>query len=223
MAGVSFLVLEGLERGTVFENLPAPISIGREEDNTIRLNDERVSRFHAKVQQDGGHFILTDLLSTNGTRVNGHCIQMRVLQDGDLISIGRCLLVYGDREHLQQRSECGDTLEQSSGEDMTKMLARPAWNAESPQEPDSADWQLPELFTSPPPAPAGMRPLHQAQISDVLAYVHDRLRMVLQATREQPGDSREFKLQADDWNRLLNLEMDLAVYLRHIADPQDEG
>ena len=64
MAQVSFQVLDGLERGVVFTDLQTPITIGREDDNDIRLNDERVSRFHAKVQEDDGHIILTDLQST---------------------------------------------------------------------------------------------------------------------------------------------------------------
>ena len=72
MSLVTFQVLEGLERGDVIRDLPTPVTIGREEDNHLRLNDVRVSRFHAKVQEDGGKIILTDLESTNGTRVNGH-------------------------------------------------------------------------------------------------------------------------------------------------------
>jgi predicted component of type VI protein secretion system len=88
MALVTLQVLEGLERGQVYAGIPTPVTIGREDDNHIRLNDERVSRFHAKIQEDNGRIILTDLDSTNGTRVNGHPVQMRVLQVGDQLSIG---------------------------------------------------------------------------------------------------------------------------------------
>jgi pSer/pThr/pTyr-binding forkhead associated (FHA) protein len=49
MALITLSVLEGFERGRVFSALPTPVSIGREIDNTIQLNDDRVSRFHAKV------------------------------------------------------------------------------------------------------------------------------------------------------------------------------
>src|SRR5258708_37394904 len=95
MAKITIQVLEGFERGRVFADLPTPVSIGREEDNTIQLNDERVSRFHVKIQEDGGRVILTDLESTNGTRINWHPLQMRALQFGDQSSIGRSILVYG--------------------------------------------------------------------------------------------------------------------------------
>ncbi|MEM9701938.1 MAG: FHA domain-containing protein, partial [Planctomycetota bacterium] len=58
-AHVTLQVLEGLERGRTFRDLPVPFTIGREEENVVRLNDERVSRFHAKVQGDGERVILT--------------------------------------------------------------------------------------------------------------------------------------------------------------------
>ena len=85
MATVTMQVLEGFEAGRLYCDLHTPITIGREEDNDIRLNDDRVSRFHAKIQEDAGRVILTDLDSTNGTRVNGHPVRMRVLQLGDQI------------------------------------------------------------------------------------------------------------------------------------------
>src|SRR5579872_5685795 len=101
MAKITIQVLEGFERGRVFAELPTPVTIGREEDNTIQLNDERVSRFHVKIQEDGGRVILTDLDSTNGTRINGHPVQMRVLQYGDQLSIGRSILVYGSPGEIE--------------------------------------------------------------------------------------------------------------------------
>src|SRR3954467_6611810 len=103
MASVTFQVINGFEKGHVLQNLSTPVTIGREDENSIRLNDERVSRFHAKVQEDGGRVILTDLDSTNGTRVNGHPIQMRILQFGDQVSLGRSLLVFGSTEQLSER------------------------------------------------------------------------------------------------------------------------
>ena len=106
MALITLSVLEGLERGRIYEDLETPVSIGREEDNLIQLNDERVSRIHAKLQEDRSEVILTDLNSTNGSRVNGHPVQLRVLQPGDHVQIGRCTLLYGNdaqiAEHARQ-------------------------------------------------------------------------------------------------------------------------
>src|SRR5208283_213553 len=103
MAKVTFQVVEGVDKGRVFRELPTPVTVGREEGNLLRLNDERVSRFHAKVQMDSDDFILTDLESTNGTRVNGTVVQIRRLRYGDRVAVGRSLLLFGSNEDIANR------------------------------------------------------------------------------------------------------------------------
>src|SRR4051812_29049881 len=103
MPPVTFQVLEGIDKGRVFRELPTPVTIGREEGNVLRLNDERVSRFHAKVQFDNNEVILTDLESTNGTRVNGNVIQIRRLRPGDRVGVGRSLLLFGSEPEIAAR------------------------------------------------------------------------------------------------------------------------
>src|ERR1700722_17681152 len=100
---VTFQILEGIDKGRIFRDLPLPITIGREEGNLLRLNDERVSRFHAKIQIDSDDFILTDLESTNGTRVNGMVVQIRRLRFGDRVAVGRSLLMFGSNEEIAER------------------------------------------------------------------------------------------------------------------------
>src|SRR5260370_24623165 len=104
MAKVTFQVLEGIDKGRIFRDLTTPVTIGREEGNLMRLNDERVSRFHAKVQLDSEDFILTDLESTNGTRVNGTVVQIRRLRHGDRVCVGRSSLLFGSNEEIATRS-----------------------------------------------------------------------------------------------------------------------
>ena len=75
----------------------APITIGRSGDNVLVLDDPAVSRHHARIQARGGALVLTDLGSTNGTRVNGSSIREVVLGDGDDIGIGDTVIsVHGD-------------------------------------------------------------------------------------------------------------------------------
>src|SRR6266513_5334352 len=100
---VTFQVLEGIDKGRIFREMATPVTIGREEGNLLRLNDERVSRFHAKVQFDNSEVILTDLESTNGTRVNGNVIQIRRLRPGDRIGVGRSLLLFGSEAEIEAR------------------------------------------------------------------------------------------------------------------------
>src|SRR5579875_3416709 len=104
MPVVTFQILEGIDKGRMFRELATPVTIGREEGNVLRLNDERVSRFHAKVQHDNGEIILTDLESTNGTRVNGNVVQIRRLRPGDRIGVGKSLLLFGSEQEIKARN-----------------------------------------------------------------------------------------------------------------------
>ena len=66
----------------------SPLSIGRAQDNTVVLADERVSRHHARLQARGGVLVLVDLQTTNGTRVNGSRITEVAVGAGDSVEIG---------------------------------------------------------------------------------------------------------------------------------------
>src|SRR3990172_13258652 len=103
MTCITLRVLDGADRGKVYRDLNTPVTIGREEGNSVQLNDERISRFHIKIQEDQDKLVLTDLESTNGTRVNGEDAQLRILRFGDVISVGRSVLLYGTREQIAAR------------------------------------------------------------------------------------------------------------------------
>ncbi|MCH7988761.1 MAG: FHA domain-containing protein [Planctomycetes bacterium] len=230
MASVTFQIIEGLERGRIFSDLPTPVTIGREEDNTISLKDEQVSRLHAKLQEEEGKVILTDVSSTNGTRVNGHPVQMRVLQIGDLLSIGRCLLVYGSPEEIAaqvEHSEDADPKSSDSAEQTLAVIFDDVSHADSGSFRTNGIMQSRELFPhGPPDPPQNLRPLQKAEISDFLAYLHAEFGDMLRTLKEDPSSKKRKKkpIQLDwsTWQRLLKLEMDLAVYMRKIAEPGNE-
>jgi hypothetical protein len=69
------------------------ITIGRATDNELVLQDARASRHHARLQARQGRLVLTDLRSTNGTRVNGVPVAEVALGEGDRIQMGDTLLV----------------------------------------------------------------------------------------------------------------------------------
>jgi hypothetical protein len=79
------LVLPGGER---IHLTAATAVIGRGADATIRLQDSSVSRRHAEIRPNADGYVVVDLGSTNGTRVNGAGITERQLRDGDTISVG---------------------------------------------------------------------------------------------------------------------------------------
>jgi len=72
-----------------------PLRIGRASDGDLVLHDARVSRQHARLHGRDGVLVLTDLGSTNGTRVNGQRIREVVLGVGDQIAMGDTILVLG--------------------------------------------------------------------------------------------------------------------------------
>ena len=94
MAHVTLRVLHGSDRGRTFDHLPTPVTIGREEGNTIQLNDERISRYHLKLQDDKDKIVLTDLESTNGTLVNDVPVRAQTLHHGDQVQVGRTILKF---------------------------------------------------------------------------------------------------------------------------------
>src|SRR5947207_15132990 len=102
MTGITIRVLDGADRGRVFDNLNPPITVGREEGNTIQLNDERVSRYHVKIQEEHDSLVITDLESTNGTKVNNEDEQLRILRFGDMIQLDHSVLLFGPHEQSAQ-------------------------------------------------------------------------------------------------------------------------
>jgi transcriptional regulator with PAS, ATPase and Fis domain len=65
-----------------------PVTIGRGEENVLRLFDETASRRHAIVRREKGRIVVEDLGSSNGTRVNGKRVRLAALVDGDEIAFG---------------------------------------------------------------------------------------------------------------------------------------
>lgn len=68
-------------------------TIGRLADNTIIIDSPAVSSHHACIFRDGRFFAVEDLQSTNGTFVNGTRVSRHVLQDGDVVRVGKHELV----------------------------------------------------------------------------------------------------------------------------------
>lgn len=214
MARISFQVIEGLEAGRIYRDLRTPLTIGREEDNDVQLNDERISRFHAKVQTDGQKFILTDLDSTNGTRVNGHPIKMRVLRDGDLIMVGRCVLLVGGDPRGLQTSFTG----------ITERPGNPPADSSARSGSSPGDIVSEEAFPQgPPPAPAGLRGLHAVEVSDMLEFVRtELLQVIAMPTDDVPADEKLLRVQRAAWLRLSALIPKISVYVNSLAEPAKE-
>ena len=226
MATITLRILDGSDRGRVYDSLPTPVTIGREEGNSIQLNDDRVSRFHLKIQEDCEKLVLTDLESTNGTRVNGEDIQLRILRHGDMIALGRSVLWFGNN---------GDIVERVSGSATNRDIepAEGTLDAEEVEQSSGArsldfdlDWgdegdQRATLHAvQPPELPAKLSPAQAAQLSEVFEYLHVRIRHLLDSV-ETNEDESVVTLDIKKWQRLLELQSRLAKYLRTISEPEE--
>jgi len=77
-----------LSSGEVID-IPAGATLGRSERAGVVLTDTAVSSEHARVERAGRAWVVTDLGSTNGTRVNEKPITGRTrLAEGDVVAIG---------------------------------------------------------------------------------------------------------------------------------------
>ncbi len=88
------VVIYGMELGKKFNLEGQTIILGRSAKSDIQIDQESVSRNHAKIMNTGQSIILRDLGSTNGTYVNDELIDEYVLRDGDFIKIGRTIFKF---------------------------------------------------------------------------------------------------------------------------------
>lgn len=92
--GAWLFISEGNEAGRDFR-LRRKLTIGANAKQCdVVLNDDAVSAQHAKVKEEGNVFVLYDLASTNGTKVNSHRVEKKFLQDDDEIEIGRTKMIF---------------------------------------------------------------------------------------------------------------------------------
>jgi pSer/pThr/pTyr-binding forkhead associated (FHA) protein len=233
MPAVTFQVLEGIDKGRTFRELATPVTIGREEGNVLRLNDERVSRFHAKVQFDNGEIILTDLESTNGTRVNGNVVQIRRLRAGDRIHVGRSLLLFGSEQEIVDRatSPTGVTTSAADGLLTSYLPPNPNTRTLNASAEEDFDFDLSvndkvtvsngNLFINNrplPPLPQRMTPSQAARLAELLEFLHKHVTLATENIRAS-DDLAQVTLAYADWQRLLAIQMVLARYCRAVAEP----
>jgi pSer/pThr/pTyr-binding forkhead associated (FHA) protein len=74
-----------------------PVSIGRDPDNDIVIDNAGVSGLHAAIWQEGGRFVVGDTASKNGVVVNGELTHRKVLELGDTIQLLKYSLKFVDQ------------------------------------------------------------------------------------------------------------------------------
>ncbi|MFC1461461.1 FHA domain-containing protein [Verrucomicrobiota bacterium] len=88
-------------KGEKFEIKRDRTTIGRNHNNNIVLNDGAISSQHCYISHRGGHYILHDLNSTNGTKVNSKLVTEAELAPKHVLQIGSLELMFdGDSTEL---------------------------------------------------------------------------------------------------------------------------
>lgn len=214
---ITLRVVTGADRGRVYAELRPPITIGREEGNAVQVNDERVSRFHVKIQEDDGRLVVTDLDSTNGTRVNGHPCNLKILRYGDTISIGRTVLIVGTREQVAEWFNDAPT----------RSLNQRIPRSSLVDEPDDIEFSTDVDRTrsvqgnqrTEPCLPKGLSPGQAAELRELLDHIHEGLRGVFDsASVDEQGGKVVMDFRC--WHSLIRTQSELAQLIRAIEDPQ---
>jgi len=84
--------------GKSFDLKGPEITVGRVADNMVQVEHASVSGHHAILKLDGQDYLIKDLDSTNGTRINGEKIAQQKLRRNDIVRLGNIELLY-DSEH----------------------------------------------------------------------------------------------------------------------------
>ncbi len=95
------VVIYGPELGKRLQLGTAPFTIGRSSKSDLFLDQESVSRNHARISFDGTQYWIADLQSTNGTFVNDEPARDQRLRDGDQIRVGRSILKFMTGENVE--------------------------------------------------------------------------------------------------------------------------
>lgn len=97
-------IYDGSERIRDVDLGREPLTLGRDDTNTLVLEDASVSRRHAEIEPTGNFFVIRDHGSTNGTFVNDMLVRVHLLAHGDVIRVGRYILRIDARSGARKES-----------------------------------------------------------------------------------------------------------------------
>ena len=224
---ITLRILDGPNRGQNYFAIPLPVGIGREFQNSIALNDERVSRYHCKIQEANGKRFLVDIESTNGTKLNGQNIEVAEIHFGDVITVGQTLLIVGSRSEILERIISLEKVDFSSGAfrhlvagNSVELLPKSIVE-EMEEYPGDITGLLEKLHALlPPPLPKGLSADQTVQMADFLQFLVLRMRTLVDSARTNDMTGRVSWSQAE-WQSMLDLLSRLNDYRARLLSPEE--
>jgi len=107
------------------------VSLGRGEQNAIIIDEEAVSGSHCELRRKGDGFVIVDLGSTNGTRINGVTVRRepRKLREGDSILLGLAARArYVRVTEVKEKSDSSATQSGAATQRLKRTPGRPTIN-----------------------------------------------------------------------------------------------
>jgi len=91
------------------------VTIGRQPDNLLQIDNPIVSGHHARIFWENNHYVLEDNESFNGTHLNNRSVSRAVLGDGDVIVIGKHRIEFHSEVGKRDASSSSVTQDRTSG------------------------------------------------------------------------------------------------------------
>jgi pSer/pThr/pTyr-binding forkhead associated (FHA) protein len=114
-----FLIVEGTQAMPLNKSVT---SVGRSHENTLVIDDPRVSRHHLEIRFIRDQFVLFDLNSSGGTYVNGQKVGQGMLYQGDVISLAGVNMVFTQDRMLSKRGKTDPEKLGGMGEHVTAVF-----------------------------------------------------------------------------------------------------
>jgi uncharacterized caspase-like protein/pSer/pThr/pTyr-binding forkhead associated (FHA) protein len=147
------LVRQGINPGGLYPLIAATNTIGRSDGLEVTVRDTLSSRRHARITRRDHDYLIEDLLSANGTLVNGTRLSApQVLKDGDQITIGDTILIF----QLGEAAAVAIAASEKSSDDQVPVNAAlvPGAAADQPQPPSASTQPTGPLPRTEIPKPA---------------------------------------------------------------------
>lgn len=152
--------LNGSKAGESLDLKKNSLKVGRELDNDVVLDTGGVSRYHALLQTTAdGLWMISDLESTNGTKVNGDLINAPYqLKETDVISLGDQNIRFGKKRDLAKDVASIISQKEQAGDEVTEIIFHSAPPQSEPPSKPMISIKPPSLsktenLAPPPPAP----------------------------------------------------------------------
>jgi pSer/pThr/pTyr-binding forkhead associated (FHA) protein len=97
----SLVIIYGNDIGKSYRLNVQSLVIGRSSKCEVQVDQESLSRNHARIVNTGKSWVIRDLGTTNGTYVNDQPIDEHVLSHGDLVKVGRTIFKFLSEGHVE--------------------------------------------------------------------------------------------------------------------------